>query len=297
MSDQENNNGINTVTNETLDAFHAEQLGLGGDEEAPESIEEEAVEPEIEESQEEAPIEEPEEAPKQEPEAKKGKKNGVQERISELVEERNTERQKREALEARLAALEKKEAPIPELDQEALKKPRMDDYSDVSLYEKDMLAYTREMLKAEQRAEHIARQQATIEQSWNQKLEASRSEHADWDEVVNSSTVQIHEAVKEAIAESDIGPELIYHLAVNPEVAEGLKRMSIASQVREIGRLEAKLAKTEAQPVKTTVSKAPQPITPIRAAASLTDNKMDADGEFHGTPEEWKALRKAGKIK
>jgi hypothetical protein len=92
---------------------------------------------------------------------------------------------------------------------------------------------------------------------------------------------------------------LLYHLAKNPEIAEGLAKKSPASALREIGRLEAALSgDKKPTPEKTaeTPSKAPEPISPIRATKAV-DSPIDSKGEFHGTYAQWKAARQAGKIK
>lgn len=288
---------IQTVTGETLDAYNAEKMGWKPDEPV---IEGELVEAEGEEVPPEKETDNELEAePEPEPEKPAKKKNGVQERISEVIAERNAERERARQLEAELAEARKGKAPEPQPEQQALTKPKVDDYSDVTLYEKDLMDYTREMIRAESRAEETVRAQQRVEQSWKAKIDAAKESLPDYDEVISSTTAEVHAAVREAIFESDIGPQLAYHLAANPDIAESLKAMSIASQVREIGKLEAKLSGESTPAAKPAVqtSKAPAPITPIKAATSMIDNKIDANGEFHGTPEEYKALRRAGKIK
>ena len=38
-------------------------------------------------------------------------------------------------------------------------------------------------------------------------------------------------------------------------------------------------------------------ITPIKSGSAVPSNKIDENGEFHGSYEEWKRLRKSGAIK
>jgi hypothetical protein len=66
--------------------------------------------------------------------------------------------------------------------------------------------------------------------------------------------------------------------------------------------LEAKFEKTEAAKpsVKEPVAKrsnAPAPINPLRAASNASDITLDADRAFHGTYQQWKSARSAGKIR
>ena len=76
--------------------------------------------------------------------------------------------------------------------------------------------------------------------------------------------------------------------------------------LRELGRLEAKLMGSAVSPPAKSqekastvaeISRAPSPISPLRGANAPIATKIDAKGEFYGTYEEYKAARKAGKIK
>ena len=122
---------------------------------------------------------------------------------------------------------------------------------------------------------------------------------------IQSSDVVVSDPVRDAIMESDVGPKILYHLAENPAFAQELGKKSVISALREIGKLEARFEKAEqpqaasepaAKPA-VAKSKAPAPITPIRGAVSTVENNVDADGNFHGTYQQWKAARQARKIR
>lgn len=292
------------VTSENMEAFYADKLGLPTEQAEVETTESPAAEGELvnEESG------EPEPEHKEEKAEKPKKKNSFQERISEVTAEKNAakeeaqrERQAREALEARIKALETpKEQEQQQEQPQALKKPDINTYTDVAQYEADLTAYNREMFQAELRAENAAKEQLKMEQTWEQKKEAFKAETPDYDEVLNrSADVEITDTVKAAIYESEIGPQLVYHLAANPEVAAHLRTLSLASQAREIGRIEASLLKPSAGTAKPSAqaSKAPAPISPIKSGTSTPDNGIDANGEVVVSPDEYKRLRLAGKIK
>jgi hypothetical protein len=70
--------------------------------------------------------------------------------------------------------------------------------------------------------------------------------------------------LQQLVTESDIGPQLIYHLGKNPEIVDRLNRMDAVSVARELGRLEAKLTPQKAR----TTSNAPDPIKPVKAGVS-----------------------------
>jgi hypothetical protein len=120
----------------------------------------------------------------------------------------------------------------------------------------------------------------------------------DFEAMVGSADVVVSNEVRDAIFESDVGPQVLYHLAENPEIAEKLQGMTVTSALRTIGRLEAQFAKAETQ-TKPVVgkSKAPAPINPIRSAANGRDVNLTSDGNFHGSYQAWKAARLAGRIR
>ena len=102
-----------------------------------------------------------------------------------------------------------------------------------------------------------------------------------------------------AIIESDIGPRILYELASNDELAEKLTSMSTAGALKLIGKLEAQFEKTE-EPAKaekktvTAKSNAPEPIRPLRSTGGVADVAIDSENLSF---QQWKAARKAGKIR
>jgi hypothetical protein len=64
----------------------------------------------------------------------------------------------------------------------------------------------------------------------------------------------------QAIHESDLGPEVLYHLGSNPQEAARISALSIPRQAAELGRIEAALTKP---PV---VNAAAKPIPPAPPA-------------------------------
>ena len=123
-----------------------------------------------------------------------------------------------------------------------------------------------------------------------------KAEIEDYAEVVSTSEILIKDRVIQAILKSDVGPQLRYYLAKNPDYTALLNSKPDDSQLVEIGKLEAQLsAPTLAKPV-VTPSKASSPISPIRGTKSV-DSPIGSDGEYHGTYADWKAQRRSGKIK
>jgi hypothetical protein len=88
------------------------------------------------------------------------------------------------------------------------------------------------------------------------------------------------------------------------EEAEKFQALSVSKALREIGKLEARFEKQEAaeetavrsKPV-VQKSKAPAPLSPLKATGSAMESLIGSDNEFHGSFQAWKAARKAGKIR
>lgn len=295
-------NAGQVLTSENAAEFYANRLGLA----------ESPAEPVAEQSEPEAVVEEqsePEEAEaeaKQEGERKQNPK--LERRFSEITKQREEarkeaqrEREAREALEQRLAALEGKQQPakVAAIDE----KPQPSQFSDAFEYAEALAEYTAdkriaEMKQQEAQAKEAEERQKVINQ-WTTKVEAAKQMLPDFDDIVASSDVVVNDDIRDAILESDVGPQILYHLAENDEVAKKIAGLSPKAALREIGKLEARFeAKPEAEkPAPIVKSKAPAPITPIRGGKNTPDVPMGSDGVFFGTAAQWKELRKAGKIR
>ena len=233
----------------------------------------------------------------------------LEKRFSELTKARKeaeakaeAEKQAREDLEKRLAALEGRQAPQQSAP-EGNKKPSPDEYKDAFEYAEALAEWSANEALA--RREREAQQKeaeakkAKVIGTWQQKLEATKAELPDYEDMVASSTLTVNDTVRDAIIESDIGPRILYELASDDELAEKLSSLSTAGALKLIGKLEAKFEKT-AEPAKAekkTVaakSNAPEPIRPLRSTGGVSDVALDSDNLSY---QQWKAARKAGKIR
>ena len=121
---------------------------------------------------------------------------------------------------------------------------------------------------AERKAEEILarreteRQQIELQEAYAEREEQVREKYDDFAQVAYNPNLPITQAMAEAIRASDVGPEVAYHLGLNPDEAKRISRLSPFLQAKEIGRLEAKLVASP--PVKKT-STAPAPIAPVTA--------------------------------
>jgi hypothetical protein len=298
----------NVLTSENAEEFYANRLGLA--DEAP--VEAETVE----ETPESEPIEEAEEQSGQESEETKvteeKKPNPkLEKRFSELTKQREDarkeaqrEREQRESLESRLKELEQRSNPAP-VQSSAYEKPQPHQFTDAFEYAEALSEWSAEQAllnRDKQEAERRANdERQKMLNDWQKRLDAAKSDLPDYEDMVASSDVQVSDAVRDAILESDVGPRILYHLAENPEIAEKLNAGSMISALRQIGKLEAQFEKketpvSEAKP-SVARSKAPAPINPIKGSSGVVDVGVDTNGEFHGTYQQWKESRKAGKLR
>ena len=305
----------NVVTSENLTEWNMNRLGLATDE-AP--TEAEAVEetPESEPVAEEGESEQDSETEGKATEERKQNPK-LEKRFSELTKARKQAEEnaakaqaEKEQLEARLREYEDRQAPQPQVDESPIgREPRADQFDDAFEYAKalaewsaEKALYDRDQQDLNRKAEEERQQ---VLKTWSEKLQKAKPNLADFDDIVNSTQVVVSNEVRDAIIESDVGPEILYHLAsLDGEEAEKFQALPMSKALREIGKLEARFEKQEAnqeeavrsKPV-AQKSKAPAPLSPIRATGSAMDTPIDSDGEFHGSFQAWKAARKAGKIR
>jgi hypothetical protein len=294
MSDKE---ASHVLTSDNSAEFYANRLGLADQPEVeatpevePTEVVEERSEPEIEIEQEEKPKANPK----------------LERRFSEITKQREEarkeaqqERSAREALEARLAVLERQPTPqAPKVDEE----PQPSQFNDAFEYAKALAEFTAdkrigEMRRQDAEAKEAQERQKVIE-TWASKVQAAKASMPDFDDIVASSDVVVNDDIRDAILESDVGPQILYHLAENDDVAKRIAGLSPKQALREIGKLEARfeVKETKPEPTPITRSKAPAPINPLRGS-NPADVPMSANGEWHGTFQAWKEARKAGKIR
>ena len=302
------------VTSANAEEFYANRLGLA--EEAPVEavVEEKTAEPTEEANdQSEQPTEEIETETKATEEKKQNPK--LEKRFSELTKQREEarkeaarEREQREALESRIKELEGKAEPKPV---EENVKPQPSQFNDAFEYAEALAEWSAEQaILNREKAEAERKEQETrqkLAESWKQREATIKADLPDYDDMIASAAdVTVSDVVRDAIIESDVGPRILYHLAENPELVETLNSSSPIKALREIGKLEAKFeasetpkeAKTEAETKPSIArSKAPAPISPIKTSSAVADVGVNADGEFHGTYQQWRESRKAGKIR
>lgn len=216
------------------------------------------------------------------------KKTGVQKRIDELT---------RKAHEAeREAAFWREQAAKSQAPSTDATKPARDAFASDADYFEALADWKAEQkvseFRKQQQAEALNKaeqtQTATRFELYQERVSTALDAMPDYHEVVGGSDVPAEAHVLEAILDSEQGPQLAYHLAKHPDVAQRLNEMTPVQAAREIGRLEAQLAqpKTETPPPRRTTN-APPPINPVRGS----------NGQFTKSPDqmtdaEWYAAQR-----
>lgn len=310
------------VTSENLTAFNNARLGIEAPAAAVVAVSEAAppvvkVEPVVEAEPEAKAKVDPEAEPEADPEDKGGKKDKLQERFSKITRDREEARreavrqsERAEAAEQKLREAEAKLNPKKEADASA--RPNKDDFTDAFEYAEKLAEWSAKQALAKRDTEEAEKsakaEQAKVIAAWESRQNAFRAETPDYDAMVSSSDIQVSDQVRDAILESEVGPQILHHLASNPEIADAINAKSVAAALRQIGRLEAKFEERPAAPaVKAApepakqapakISTAPAPITPIKGGAVVADDLTDGNGNFTGTYAQFKELSKAGKIR
>ncbi len=110
--------------------------------------------------------------------------------------------------------------------------------------------------------------------SYEEKVVRADSKYDDYDTVVGE--LQPNSPFVVAIMDAENSEDVAYYLGKHPKEAEKIAALPPYSQIREIGKLEAKLLAEAKKPI--APSKAPAPITPVTgASAPLSAEPSDND--------------------
>jgi hypothetical protein len=292
----------NTLTLDSPELSVAEYRALRGGETVTKPVE--AVEPPAAPAADAPADANAESVDPQTPETLKEKKDGINGRFSALTNEIK-------ALKAQLAQksapAEAPKAETPTTPTTAANDPEPDPakFGDYTDWQKAQIKWE---LRQEQRTAEAARvadqQKAAAQASaanWQARVEAAKAEMPDFETVAQNKDLAVTKVMGQAIVDTEIGAKILYHLGQNPDEATRISKLSTLAQVREIGKLEAKLTPAAAgeesqNPKPVAVSKAPAPHRPVTAAAGASSasplKNMDSMSQS-----EYRALRDSGKIR
>jgi len=89
------------------------------------------------------------------------------------------------------------------------------------------------------------RKSAEIRDTWDKRVKAFEQGAADFKDVAYSKDIRVTDEMAYLIRESDVGPELLYHLGKNAELASELAGMPPLKLAKEIAKLEIQIEKPQ----------------------------------------------------
>lgn len=318
------------LTSENSGAFYAERLGIKPVEPVAAPTGEPAVESkegEKPDAEAEKPAGDGSEKQQEQPSSDKAEKGQkVHLRFSELTEQRKAAEAKAAEAEAKATAAAEKAAEADRklalAEQEARNlrqkyeppkpdalgpKPKLEQFANAEEFSQALEEWTADRVTREREAKDL---EVRVRREWTEREAKARAAIPTYaEDIAAGAELTVSNDVRDAIVESEVGPFMLHHLAKNPEVVSQLRDMSPRAAMRFIGRLEAKFEEAaKAAPASTErkeapkpaadaeISRAPAPIIPLKGGSTIPDSPVDSKGEFHGTYQEWKAARKAGRV-
>ena len=221
----------------------------------------------------EAPPAKPEAKPEEVTPEQTAKREGrrFEKKLDKAYRERAEARARGDLLEKRLAELEKPKTPEGEL---RLEQFDFDPEKYAQAKAEQAKTQAGKEFEAKQRAERATQANQRLSDAWEEKVVRADKKYDDFQEIVGD--LQPNSPFIAAVMDAENGEDVAYYLGKNPREAERIARLSPLSQVREVGKLEAKLLSEPEKPK--APSKAPAPITPLSGAAQVsTDVPSEAD--------------------
>lgn len=223
------------------------------------------------------------------------KKDNVQSRFDELTRHRREAERERDYY-RELALRNSPPKPIETPTYEAPKTLADFEYDD-SKY----ASYVREEARKEAReaARQEFRQEREREHSQQRQTSFATKESEfsktvdDYDAVTRDPRLRITNEMAEAIASSDDGPALAYHLGKNTEVAAKIAQLPPIVAARELGRIEAQLAYERDKAKDKPVSKAPPPPPKVEGVDPAVTIRADSPDSDKLSTDDW--LKKRNK--
>ncbi|MES2355604.1 MAG: hypothetical protein V4568_14640 [Pseudomonadota bacterium] len=142
-----------------------------------------------------------------------------------------------------------------------------------------------EQSRAETESQKVGREYAERAKSFSAKT-------PDFMDVLEEvDDVPLSPAVRDLFLTSENGPELAYELAKSRDEFTRVNKLSPLAAAREIGKLEARLAKPSSETKESKTTKAPTPINPVRATGGANVSRSLEDIAVNGTQAEYEQAR------
>lgn len=207
----------------------------------------------------------------------KRNRKSAKERISQLTQQKRDAEREAARLRAQLDRYKEAQRPDP------------NKYDDPDEYASDLAAYKVRQSSAVDIEESAKAAQQSAQQAlaaaYQERVMDFAAETPDFQAVAGNPALPITEVMAEQIMDSDVGPQVQYYLGKNPREASRIAALSPAQQIREIGRLEARVS----TPAPKRITQAPAPIKPV--AGNRVNKAFDPE---KASVEEYVAKRRDG---
>jgi hypothetical protein len=221
------------------------------------------------------------ETPEQKAEREKEhRQNRIQKRIDKLTAEKYE-------LKGRVEAMERMQQQTRQ--QSQADEPVRDNFDSDLAYLEARQDYKIQKAALDRDEQSRQTQQQVLQANWVQKETAARAKYSDYDEVIaDGEEISIPRAAGDAIAMSELGAELHYYLAKNPQEANRLMQLTNPiDQIRAIGQMEAKIGTAVQKPAK--APGAPPPIKPVNTnTGNVVIDHLDPN--WKGSQGDWERL-------
>lgn len=224
----------------------------------------------------------------------------IQERFDTLTREKYDALRRADQLEYRLSQLETKLAEQAKPKEVAPPvAPTLESVGyDEGKYQQALIEYARQTVASEARStierERAEQVQKIRTETYEKRVGEFVKDHTDYHEKVTNPSLPISQAMAEVIRDSEMGPQVAYFLAGNPDRAAAIAVLPPTGAAREIGRIEARIAAEAEAKKKPAVSQAPPPPPKIEA----TTEEIETDPDKMAMPDwlKWrnKQLRRKG---
>lgn len=250
----------------------------------------EALENDADESEDKESAESEDQEDSKEEGDKKPKKTGFKKRIDKLsrrLSEREQELEywKQAALKQGGVKQEPQKTETPKFEASADDKPQPNNFDTYDAYLEALTDWKVEQrekkaeFKKAEEAKAIKRRK--VQDAHRSRLQEYVKTQTDFNDVIQEfiedhGNLQFSEHLEDAIVGSDLGPAIVYELAKNPTELARINSLGEAQVNREIGRLEAKLAKAQesSKTIETKTTKAPPPIAPIGGKGGVVNKSI-----------------------
>lgn len=205
---------------------------------------------------------------------------GSQEQESKSQRRRRLRRERETKTNERIKALEAENTRL-KTRADKLRQPDPRNYTSDAEYQSDLAAYKVRRQDIQDESDRISQDYSDAEKedgtAYKEAMSDFQAEGAakykDFNEIVARPTSQGGPAfttiMTEALFESDMGIDVAYELAKNPQETLRISNLSPVAQAKAIFEAEAKVKANQAPPK----SKAPAPVKPVRGGSSAAQSK------------------------